>query len=66
MESRVLEEAKETASRIWKLLEEFVGLCEKENLTNEQFYIEFEDAMNRLSTKDHSKPMQYGGSTEVL
>lgn len=66
MESRLLNEVKETASWIQKLLEEFVDLCEKENLTNEQFYIEFEDTMNRLSTKDHNKPVQHNGSAAVL
>lgn len=29
--------------------------AEKANMVNEQFYIEFEDAVNQLSIKDHNK-----------
>lgn len=57
MEGKLLKEVKETASWIQKLLGEFIDLCEKENLTNKQFYIEFEDTLNKLSTKDHNKPI---------
>ena len=29
--------------------------AEKSNMVNEQFYIEFENAINQLSVKDHNK-----------
>lgn len=32
-----------------------VKVAERAKLTNEQFYIEWEDYLNKISTKDHNK-----------
>lgn len=32
----------------------FIGIIEKNKLTNEQWFIEFEDKLNELSIKDHN------------
>nr|DAH97471.1 MAG TPA: hypothetical protein [Caudoviricetes sp.] len=49
-------------NRIWTMCQVALKLClqcvdeaEKNNLTNEQFYIAFEDCLNKVSTKDHKK-----------
>lgn len=49
-------------NRIWTMCQVALKLClqcvdeaEKNNLTNEQFYIAFEDCLNKVSTKDHTK-----------
>lgn len=39
-----------------KILETFISEVEKANLTNEDFFINFEDKLNELSIKDHSLP----------
>lgn len=31
-----------------------VGIAENLQITNEQFFIDWEDALNKISTKDHS------------
>lgn len=31
-----------------------VGVAENLQITNEQFFIDWEDALNKISTKDHS------------
>lgn len=36
-------------NRIKRLIEE----CEEEGLTNEQYFLDFEDELNKLSIKDH-------------
>lgn len=48
-------------NRVWtmcqvvlKLATQCVEEAEKNNLTNEQFYINFEDCLNLLSVKDHT------------
>lgn len=38
-----------------KNIEEYIRICEDEDLTNEQFFIKYEDELNRLSTLDHNK-----------
>ena len=59
MERELLkQQVEKTSEWIQKLLTEFVELCENENLTNEQFYINFEDKLNELSTKDHNSSPQ--------
>lgn len=49
-------------NRVWtmcqvviKLLLKTVEEAEKNNLTNEQFYLSFEDIINKASVKDHTK-----------
>lgn len=37
------------------ILKILVEKCEKEGLTNEQFYLDFEDELNKLSTKNHDR-----------
>ena len=34
-------------------IETYINLVEKAGMTNEQFFIEFEDDLNELSIKDH-------------
>lgn len=38
-----------------KFLKLLIEKCEKEGITNEQFFLDFEDELNKLSTKDHDK-----------
>lgn len=38
-----------------RYLEKLVEKCEKERLTDEQWFIEAEDRLNKLSTKDHNR-----------
>lgn len=38
-----------------KYLEHLIEKCEKEELTNEQFFLDFEDKLNKLSVKNHDK-----------
>lgn len=38
-----------------KHIEEYIRICEDAELTNEQFFIKYEDELNRLSTLDHNK-----------
>lgn len=52
-------------NRIWTMCQVALKLClqcvdeaEKSNLTNEQFYITFEDCLNKISVKDHTKQDQ--------
>lgn len=52
-------------NRIWTMCQVALKLClqcvdeaEKSNLTNEQFYIAFEDCLNKISVKDHTKQDQ--------
>ena len=49
-------------NRVWTMCQVALKLClqcvdeaEKNNLTNEQFYIAFEDCLNKVSVKDHAK-----------
>ena len=49
-------------NRVWTMCQVALKLClqcvdeaEKNNLTNEQFYIAFEDCLNKVSVKDHTK-----------
>lgn len=49
-------------NRIWTMCQASLQMlmmtvieAEKANMVNEQFYIEFENAINQLSTKDHNK-----------
>lgn len=49
-------------NRIWTMCQVVIKLAlmtveeaEKSNLTNEQFYLAFEDILNKVSTKDHNK-----------
>lgn len=49
-------------NRVWTMCQVALKLClqcvdeaEKSNLTNEQFYIAFEDCLNKVSTKDHTR-----------
>lgn len=37
-----------------KFLKILIEKCEKEGITNEQFFLDFEDELNKLSTKDHN------------
>jgi hypothetical protein len=36
-----------------KFLKSLIEKCEKEGLTNEQFFLDFEDELNKLSVKNH-------------
>lgn len=36
-------------------IEWFIKRCEEQHLTNEQFYLDFEDNLNLLSIKDHNQ-----------
>ena len=36
-------------------IKDLIEICEKENLTNEQWYINWEMELNKLSVKDHNK-----------
>ena len=36
-------------------IKDLIEICEKENLTNEQWYIDWEMELNKLSVKDHNK-----------
>lgn len=49
-------------NRIWTMCQASLQMlmltvieAEKANMVNEQFYINFEDAINQLSVKDHNK-----------
>ena len=49
-------------NRIWTMCQASLQMlmmtvieAEKSNMVNEQFYIEFENAINQLSIKDHNK-----------
>lgn len=49
-------------NRIWTMCQVVIKLAlmtveeaEKSNLTNEQFYLAFEDILNKVSIKDHNK-----------
>lgn len=49
-------------NRIWTMCQVTLKLClmcveeaEKNNLTDEQFYLSFEDIINKASVKDHTK-----------
>ena len=49
-------------NRIWTMCQASLQMlmmtvieAEKANMVNEQFYIEFENAINQLSVKDHNK-----------
>lgn len=49
-------------NRIWTMCQASLQMlmmtvieAEKANMVNEQFYIEFENAINQLSIKDHNK-----------
>lgn len=49
-------------NRIWTICQASLQMlmmtvieAEKSNMVNEQFYIEFENAVNQLSVKDHNK-----------
>lgn len=49
-------------NRIWTMCQASLQMlmmtvieAEKANMVDEQFYIEFEDAVNQLSVKDHNK-----------
>ena len=49
-------------NRIWTMCQVALKLClqcvdeaEKSNLTNEQFYLAFENCLNMISIKDHNK-----------
>ena len=49
-------------NRIWTMCQASLQMlmmtvieAEKSNMVNEQFYIEFENAINQLSVKDHNK-----------
>lgn len=44
----LLEENKKNIQRI-------VEVAEKAHLTNEQYFIDWEDYLNQISTKDHNK-----------
>lgn len=46
---------KETANTLIKQLESFIKDVENKGYTNEQWFINFEDTLNKLSIKDHSK-----------
>ena len=37
------------------ILKILIAKCEKEGITNEQFYLDFEDELNKLSTKNHER-----------
>lgn len=37
------------------VLRVLIEKCEKEGITNEQFYLDFEDELNKLSTKNHER-----------
>ncbi len=38
---------------ILKSVEDIVAICEEQHLTDEQWYLEFENKLNALSVKDH-------------
>lgn len=40
-----------TLNKVKRLIEE----CEEEGLTNEQYFIAFEDELNKWSVRDHDK-----------
>ena len=47
-------------NRVWTMCQVALKLClqcvdeaEKDNLTNEPFYLAFEDCLNKISVKDH-------------
>jgi hypothetical protein len=37
-----------------RFLKILIEKCEKEGITNDQDYLDFEDELNKLSTKDHN------------
>jgi len=37
------------------MINAFVSRCEAKRLTNEQWFIDFEDKLNKISVKDHIK-----------
>lgn len=49
-----MEPYKELAKLYIEQLELFIKVIERYELTNEQWFIEFEDSLNKLSTKDHN------------
>ena len=49
-------------NRVWTMCQVALKLClkcvdeaEKNNLTDEQFYISFENCLNKISCKDHTR-----------
>lgn len=49
-------------NRVWTMCQVALKLClmcveeaEKSNLTDEQFYLSWEDCLNKISVKDHTK-----------
>ena len=38
-----------------RFLKILIEKCEKEGVTNDQFYLDFEDELNKLSTKNHER-----------
>jgi hypothetical protein len=46
---------KDAVPFIWNFLYGYIKLCEKYNLTNQQWFIDFEDSINGLSVQDHTK-----------
>ena len=37
------------------VLRVLIEKCEKEGVVNDQFYLDFEDELNKLSTKNHER-----------
>lgn len=50
-----MESYKELAKLYIEQLKLFLGIIERNKLTNEQWFIDFEDNLNKLSIKDHNK-----------
>lgn len=50
-----MEPYKELAKLYIEQLELFIKVIERYELTNEQWFIDFEDNLNKLSIKDHNK-----------
>lgn len=49
------EEFKKLLQENIRNINEIVRVAEKAHLTDEQFYIDWEDYLNQISVKDHSK-----------
>lgn len=50
-----MESYKELTKLYLEQLKLFIEIIEKNRLTNEQWFLDFEDKLNKLSIKDHNK-----------
>lgn len=50
-----MEYYKELTKLYLEQLKLFIEIIEKNRLTNEQWFLDFEDKLNKLSIKDHNK-----------